>query len=265
MQRPDPLDILRRALLQPGDAAALAAVLNNREAILDAIDEEDCELDEWIDFEVEWLAVIARVLDGTAIRAESRLQSALAAMWIADEESIGRTFADYVVSLPVPLRTFDGIAVLPRVDPETRDSLMQTPSVAAAHWVGDLLADYGLTPMSFEYARQAIRRVIECRWLEEDRVEEEAPLLRAVVTEIMALAQCRREAAQFLLGWLMHASEFDAYVVRGLRIQKTGGGIEFTPLAGLETSEKRLDRSLLKLPAPVRSFDPNDSGSSAPA
>jgi hypothetical protein len=219
----DPMDILRRALRAPkeGHERSLTELREHRDAIVEALQlgDQDLDLDEELD--PAWVETIGTLLEQSGTGEEvptSEGFGPIAPLQSREEEEseLGYRFARMLESLPWALQHFSALEGLPAVDSEESKRLMESPASANAGKFGRRLASYGLSPLTFNYAAQAVARSL--RKEARRRRHSLPPSKVATLEQIAQIATfCRLEAdaARRLLAWLQAAAAHAPDIIPG--------------------------------------------------
>jgi hypothetical protein len=223
----DPQQILATALTARQDGSALESVRLHKQEIIDWIDATDGETIRALiesSKDAEWSAAVFHTLDSLQ-PALSDEAAALRAMIDHDEAEIGLTFRDWIERrLPEACAGFAQLQSLPLVGKAERTEAERSPSSLAAGRAGRDLARFGVTPLTFFYAAQAVSNLV--REAEQVADRRSALTKEEVIDEVAATCHCSQNTAVHLLAWLSRAADY-VDVFPGFKTEKHAGRISF--------------------------------------
>jgi len=220
-----PLDILANALRAPSNRRALDDVSRYKNEIIDAVDAMDGESIQKIietSGDPDWTEEVLSALDSTPAALDSEA-SDLQSIVEGDEREIGRMFGRWIEQLPLAFYEFEELQSLPGASESEQVRAAASPATIACGAVGARLARFGITPLTFFYAAQAVSNLISAA----EKKNAVAKITKQdLIEEVAATCECSPEMARLLLIWLNRASDY-IDVFPGLTTERQAGRIVF--------------------------------------
>ena len=242
-------DLLRRAIVSPGNQDLLREVGRKADEILDYLKEFDFpgELRKVaVAADPQWLAELYCALATPDEVSEEDLVTIaeLSDGSTEDEKSIGRAFVTLMSDLPVHLqnlaRYLHGLKEFK--DDEFTD-LQESPVVQAGRPFSDGMVLYGMTPLTIYYASEGISMLID-RLMRHHVLQPDLPVIidptnqtdrlmnstavdysartqrvghQMIMLEIVSAAKCSEAAAPKLFDWLIAVARVKPYLFDGFK------------------------------------------------
>lgn len=226
------IDLLRRALASPKDTDLLAEVQRRSNEMRAVIRRKDVDLPDLATAEAVWVRAVMIAVDPE-----------LAAVRVLEgdpshEQGAGEYFASLVRKAPNQAR-FSEFAHLRPIPAAAVMELLATPAAVAAGTSAVRPAMYGLTPVTFVYAAQAVSNVVYRARHENGEVFVAVEDIREndLVREIVLTCECRIHVATALFRWLMNTADVVRDIFPGFVIVRIGETMRFVSTVGT-TSEK---------------------------
>ena len=251
----DLIELLRRALASPQDRTLLAEVQSRRDEIRAVIDETECDLPELATTDPAWTSVVMSAVDPEMLSTREPSESDL-----SHEREAGEYFASILRKAPAQAR-FHELAHLGTVPASVQADLLATPAAQAAGASAVQPARYGLTPVAFVHAAQAVSNVLHRRYHEggETFVDVEDISEHDLAHEISLTCECRVDVAETLFRWLLNAADIVRDLFPGFVIVRVGSIMRFVPTI-VTSPEKTADERKrdLRVPEPQDVVAPID-------
>lgn len=244
-----PQQLLSEVLKAPGDVEMLQQLRDRSDEVLAALEIDDSALlqeDGSVVLEADWLADVYQALAGAAKLApeEEIAAEALFNANVEEQRSVGSAFREVLwADLPAELRDLElWFRETPRVNSKQLDELLAQPSVEGGMPATNILALYGLTPMTLFYATESVSSALErlqdyvmidqesFLWLGPDSVEaqgkrEDLLTPESLIAEIRLGTKTDEPTARSLYVWLLHLAQYKPTLFEGFEAEWQGEGV----------------------------------------
>lgn len=236
-----PLELLKRALLSIDDRGALESIQRQALAIREALDaESDLEFSRkeahLLETHPEWLAQVYDAIGAVdhPSEADRAVEAALDELRSNEAREIGEAFHGLLRQLPGEFALWNRGFTIGDVEPEMISYLQDDPSFQTPSREHVQITSLGLTPVMFQAAAFALEALFDrlLRQPSEPTMRDEPgtdlpPLLlrgagrrlhvgsALVVAQVRSTPGLRPDAAASLTRWLLSATEYRPYLIRG--------------------------------------------------
>jgi len=237
-------ELLRSALLNPGDLQLLASLRSSAGSVLDELErlDDDPFLDAVEASNPEWVATVYEALVGEQELPHGELIDALFEARCTEDREIGLAFDQALcVSLPAALKRWEGFELVENSSGD-RARLLQEPSARASEH-GENLVRFGMTPKTVLIATEAMAGLADrfsrrLRLSDRDpvwmvnRFEDEADQrhidMKLMSNEVALAAELPQPNAAALARWCFEAARYKPRLFNGFRASCNGGELELT-------------------------------------
>lgn len=238
----EPRTLFKRAILSPGNEELLRMIKQRAEEILASLnDPEQMDISEAELQELDplWVATVYEAVSPESVSAEAEENSDLFYAHAEEEQEIGAAYRySLIPGLPNYLADLPGkwlANVVPPVDSDEMQDVLESPSAIGAGPLARDLARYGVAPLTVLDATDAVARLLD-RCLRTGRVNSEAPitlshqgmnegeLLNAedLADEVSQVADCRERTARVLFDWSIQVAQIKPLLFNGFVAESSG-------------------------------------------